>query len=332
VKYAAIGPIATHLPQRAETNEQLQAEFPSWDMDLIYSKTGIRRRHIAAANECSSDLAVAAAQKLFQQHDVDPASIDFVLLCTQTPDYPLPTTACLVQDRLGLRTSCGALDFNLGCSGYVYGLSLAEGLIRGGMANRVLLLTAETYSKYIDPTDRALRTIFGDAAAATLIYGVDQPTLGSFVFGTDGRGADTLIVNSGGARQPEHAIQPRKRKRWCSSLYMDGPSILTFTLDAVPKLVDAVLARAGLSRDDVDVFLMHQATRKLLDQLRGALQLDEERMPMLLADCGNTVSSTLPLLVHHLRQNGRLRTGARAMLVGFGVGYSWAGCMWTAGP
>ena len=192
VKYAAVGPIAVHLPERVETNAQLKAEFPNWDMDLIYQKTGIATRHIAADGECASDLAVAASQRLFHDYDIDPRSIDFVLLCTQTPDYPLPTTACLLQSRLGLKTSVGALDFNLGCSGFVYGLSLADGLIRGGAAQRVLLLTAETYSKYIHPTDRSLRTIFGDGAAATLIEAAERPTLTAFQFGTDGTGADTL--------------------------------------------------------------------------------------------------------------------------------------------
>jgi len=169
VNYAAIGPIAIHFPERVETNAQLQAEYPSWDMPLIFEKTGIASRHIAAPGECASDLAVAATKKLFHEADVDPQSIDFVLLCTQTPDYPLPTTACLLQSRLGLRTNVGALDFNLGCSGFVYGLSLADGLIRSGAAKKVLLITAETYSKYIHPADRSLRTILGDAAAATLI-------------------------------------------------------------------------------------------------------------------------------------------------------------------
>ena len=156
MKHAAIGPIAVHLPERIETNAQIAAEFPQWDLDLIYAKTGIWARHLAAPDECSSDLAVAACEKLFAEHQIDRSTIDFVLLCTQTPDYPLPTTACLVQDRLGLPTHVGALDFNLGCSGYVYGLSVADGLIRSGAAQRILLITAETYSKFLHPADRSL--------------------------------------------------------------------------------------------------------------------------------------------------------------------------------
>jgi 3-oxoacyl-[acyl-carrier-protein] synthase-3 len=328
LKYAAVGPIAVHLPQRVETNAQLKAEFPGWDMDLIYEKTGIGARHIAAEGECASDLAVQAAQKLFAEHDVDPQSIDFVLLCTQTPDYPLPTTACLLQSRLGLKTSVGALDFNLGCSGFVYGLSLADGLIRSGAASRVLLLTAETYSKYIHPTDRSLRTIFGDGAAATLIDAADEPTLSAFQFGTDGSGADTLLVSKGGARPAECAIKPRGRQRWQSALYMDGPSLINFTVVAVPQLVDSILAAANLKSSDVDLFLLHQATLKMLSQLRERMGLPEERMPIVLEHCGNTVSSTIPILIDVLRRDGRLRKGMRNVLVGFGVGWSWAGCVW----
>ncbi len=329
MQYAAIGPIAIYLPETVETNDFLKAQYPRWDMDLIYAKTGIRARHVAAPGQCASDLGVAAAERLFAEHQVDRKAIDFLLFCTQTPDYPLPTTACLLQERLGLPSSIGALDFNLGCSGFVYGLALTDGLIRSGAARRVLLITAETYSKYIDPTDRSLRTIFGDGAAATLIEASTERSLGSFVFGTDGRGADTLIVGQGGARPPEAAIQPRKRKRWPSSLFMDGPELVKFTLDVVPAMVERVLNQAGWTNDDVDFYLMHQATSFMLNHLRDRMNLDEEHTPEALADYGNTVSSTIPILMHDLRAAGRLRPGTQTLMVGFGVGLSWAGCAWT---
>ncbi len=328
MSYAELGPIAVYLPEAVETNDDLQKAFPSWDMDLIYAKTGIGRRHVAAPEECASDLGVAAAEKLFNEQNIDPETIDYLLLCTQTPDYPLPTTACLMQDRLGLRTSIGAIDFNLGCSGFVYGLSLADGLIRSGTVGRVLLITAETYSKYIDPTDRSLRTIFGDGAAATLIEASERPSMSGFQFGTDGKGADTLLVADGGARPKEHAIKPRHRHRWPSALYMDGPSLISFTVAAVPKLVDQILDKADLERSNIDLYLLHQATFKMLEQLQKRLDLDGERMPIVLEHCGNTVSSTIPILIDELRRDGRLTTGMRNMLIGFGVGWSWAGCVW----
>lgn len=328
MKHASIGPIAVVFPTRCETNAELQAEFPNWDLELIHEKTGISSRYIAADDECASDLAVAAAQKLFATYEVEPESIDFLLYCTQTPDYPLPTTACLIQDRLGLPTSCGALDFNLGCSGFVYGLSLAEGLIRSGAASRILLLTAETYSKYIDRQDRSLRTIFGDAAAATLIESVDRPELSGFRFGTDGKGADTLIVSDGGTRPVQDAIKPRHRKRWASRLYMDGPALMTFTVEAIPKLLEDIYRLSATAKDEVDLFLFHQATRKMLEQLQQRLGLDDQRLPILLEPYGNTVSCTLPILIEELRVTQRLQPERADVLIGFGVGWSWAGCVW----
>jgi 3-oxoacyl-[acyl-carrier-protein] synthase III len=330
MKYAAIGPVAIHLPDKVEDNEFLGAEYPRWDMELIYAKTGIRRRHIAGQNECASDLGVAAAEKLFAENNIDRKSIDFLLFCTQTPDYPVPTTACLVQNRLGLSTSIGALDFNLGCSGFIYGLALANGLIRGGMARRVLLITAETYSKYIDPTDRSLRTIFGDGAAATLVEASDAPSLDGFVFGTDGSGADLLMVTRGGVRsEMPDALQPRKHKRWPSSLYMAGPELVKFSLETAPPMIEDVLKQVGWTREQIDIYLLHQATLFMLQHLRERLSLDLEHTPEALENYGNTVSSTIPILIRDLRESGRLKPGVRSLLMGFGVGLSWGACAWT---
>jgi 3-oxoacyl-[acyl-carrier-protein] synthase-3 len=328
VPYATIGPIAVHFPARVETNAELKAAYPGWDMDLIAEKTGILQRYVAAENETASDLAVEACEKLFAETGIDRASIDFLLYCTQTPDYPLPTTSCLIQQRLGLPTHCGALDFNLGCSGFVYGLGLADGLIQSGSAKRVLLVTAETYSKYIAPDDRSIRTIFSDAAAATLVEVAEQRSLFGFRYGTDGRGADTLLVADGGARCEPDRIRPRHRKRWNSRLYMDGPSLINFTVDAVPRLVAEILASEKFTDDDIHSYLMHQATRKMLEQLQQRMELDEARLPIELAHCGNTVSATLPILIHDLRAGGKLPEQSLNMLVGFGVGWSWAGCLW----
>jgi len=196
------------------------------------------------------------------------------------------------------------------------------------MAERVLLITAETYSKYIDKADRSLRTIFGDGAAATLIEASDTPSLSAFQFGTDGTGADTLLVAKGGARPQQHAHKPRHRQRWKSELYMDGPSLISFTVGTVPKLVDQILEKADLAKDDIDLWLLHQATYKMLDQVRLRLGLAEERMPIIMKEYGNTVSSTLPILIDELRRDDRLPAARQHMLVGFGVGWSWGGCIW----
>jgi 3-oxoacyl-[acyl-carrier-protein] synthase-3 len=328
VKYAAIGPIAVYLPETVETNEMLQTANPSWNMPEIAAKTGILQRHVASPEQCSSDLAVAAAEKLFHEHAIDRQSIDYVLFCTQTPDYYLPTTACLIQDRLGLRQDIGALDFNLGCSGYVYGLSLADGLIRAGVARRILLLTAETYTKLIHPSDRSLRTIFGDAGAATLVESADQPTLLHFQFGTDGSGANTLIASGGGFRSATQAIAPRHKKRWPSALYMDGPELITFTVAKIPHLVETLCRLQNIDKDQIHRFFFHQATYKLLDELRRSMSVAEEKMPVRMEQVGNTVCCTLPILIEQMRREEGIPSDRWNILVGFGVGLSWAGCLW----
>ncbi len=326
--HAQIGPIAVHFPSQVETAEVWQAEHPEWHVPELMEKTGIECRYIAAPDETAADLAYQACQKLFSEHNIDPASIDYLMLCTQSPDYPLPTTACLLQDRIGMRTNSGAIDFNLGCSGFVYGLGLAQGLIASQQCKRILLVTAETYTKYVDQDDRALRPIFSDAAAATLIESSPTPSLIGFEFGTDGKGADTLIVSDGGARSAQQAIQPKRRKRWNSRLYMDGQSLMDFTVVAIPELIRSILAKSQLSLPDIQQLLMHQATRKMLEMLQQALQVDGSRLPIRLANRGNTVSSTLPILIEDLRAEGVIQAGQNHMLIGFGVGWSWAGCVW----
>ncbi len=329
MKYATIGPISVYLPEKCETIDDLKVEHPEWELDEICAKTGVYARYISAPDEFASDMAFKAADRLIRENNIPRESIDFVLLCTQSPDYPIPTTACIVQHQLGLRIDCGALDFNLGCSGYVYGLSLADGLIRTEVAKRVLLITSETYTKYIDSTDRSLRTIFGDAATATLLDASEEKSLGPFLFGTDGEGADTLIAYGRGIRPEELSLKPRHRRRWKSSLYMDGAELMHFTNSKIPPLVAQLLDLAKIKISDVDIFLMHQATRKMLESLISALDLDPEKVPIQLDKLGNTVSSTIPILIHNLRCSGGITHNQRAMLLGFGVGLSWGGVLWN---
>ncbi len=275
---AAIRGIATHLPETRLSNERLASELGTWSAEEILEKTGIAERRIAAPGETASDLGVAAARKLFDGGACSPRDVDYLLFCTQSPDYFLPTTACLMQERLGMRTDIGAIDFNQGCSGFVYGLSLAKALIETGQARNVLLITAETYSKYINPRDRSVRTLFGDAAAATLVGAVesDRELIGPFVFGTDGSGAENLIVATGAARQTrsvESAVEVEEKGSWRSrdDLYMNGGEIFTFTLRVVPAAVQELLARSGRTIDDVDHFVFHQANKYMLDRLRTKL-------------------------------------------------------------
>jgi len=328
---AAVSAIEYYLPRKTTSTADLSTEFPEWPAEKIDEKTGIRERHIAAPGECASDLAVAAARKLFDSGQCRPDQIDYLLLCTQSPDHFLPTTACLVQQRLGIPTRTGALDFNLGCSGYVYGLGLAQGLISSGQAASILLITAETYSKFLNPRDRSVRTIFGDAAAVTLLSADPSatPLIGPFVYGTDGRGGPNLIVPAGGMRQPRTtetgaAVQDEGGNvRSHDDLFMNGAEIFNFTLDVVPQTVNSLLKKAGLEASDVDLFVFHQANKFMLEHLRKRLRIPPEKFQVSMSHGGNTGSSTIPIALKHAAQEGKLPQEALVMLVGFGVGYSW---------
>jgi len=322
--------LAYTLPENEITNEQLVKEFPEWSVDKIADKVGINTRFVASENETSSDLAVKAAEKLFLENpNINKEDIDFVLFCTQSPDYFLPTSACIIQNKLGLPTTCGALDFNLGCSGYIYGLSLAKGLILGGIANNVLLLTGETYSKYLHPKDKGNRTIFGDAGSATLISTEGFAEIGNFSLGTDGKGAENLIVKTGGLRykKPMNDLTFDEKANPTSSdyLYMNGSEIFNFTIEAVPELVKNTLLKNNLTNDEIEGFVFHQANKFMLNFLRKKLKISEEKFHYYMSEVGNTVSSTIPIVLYEKLKDKGLH--GNILLGGFGVGYSWGGCV-----
>jgi 3-oxoacyl-[acyl-carrier-protein] synthase-3 len=329
---ANIKAISYYLPETVLSNDLINEEFPEWGIEKISSKTGINSRHISGKDEFSSDMAVKAAEKLFKEHNINKSDIDYLLFCTQSPDYFLPTTACIIQEKLGLETSIGALDFNLGCSGFVYGLSLAKGLIAGEMAKNILLITSETYSKFIHPKDKSNKTIFGDAAAATLITSEKGfCSIGNFIFGTDGKGAENLIVKQGGMRFPvsnenEDKVDEFGNVRNDKNLFMNGTEIFNFTGEFVPKLTEAILEKSNLTKDDIDLFVFHQANKYMLNHLRKKIKIPEEKFFIAMEDCGNTVSSTIPIALYEAQKQGKIGDSKNIILAGFGVGYSWAAC------
>lgn len=321
-----------YLPERVLSNDDLALEFPQWNVKKIAASTGIVERRIAAPEECASDLAEQAANKLLSQGEITPGEIDFVLLCTQSPDYFLPSTACLLQDRLGIPKTAGALDFNLGQSGFVYGLGLAKGLVETGQARNLLLLTADTYSKFIHPADKSVRTVFGDGATASWISadGEAGGRVGPFTYGTDGSGANHLLVPAGGLRTP-HTEQTaiatadaNGNMRSQNNLYMNGVEIFNFTMDVVPDVIEKLLVKAELKLDEIDLFVFHQANAAMLEHLRKTIKIPESKFAVHLRDCGNTVSSTIPIALREMEIGGRLQPGMKVMVVGFGVGLSWA--------
>ena len=322
---AYIQAISYYLPEKVVTNEQLSEEFPEWSVEKIAKKIGINERHVASENETAGDLAYQAAEKLIREHGIERESIDFVLLCTQSPDYFLPSTSCVIQNRLGLSTKCGALDFNLGCSGYEYGLAVAKGLIIGGIAKNILLLTAETYNKHIHPMDKGNRTIFGDGASASFISTKGFAKIGEFVLGTDGSGYDRLIHKTGAMRhnEPLHDLHFDENNNPLSSdhLFMDGKAIFDFSSDIVPPMIEETLAKHQIKMDDVDLFVFHQANRYMINYLRKLMEIDKDKFYVFMEHVGNTVSSTVPIALCEAKKEGRLK--GNVVLAGFGVGLSY---------
>ena len=319
--------IAYYLPSNQLSNSELETMFPEWSVDKIEKKTGIKNRHIALKDEFASDLAVKAAEKLFENKLINKSGIDFILYCTQSPDYFLPTTACILQERLGLSTKCGALDYNLGCSGYVYGLALSKGLILSGVAKSVLLITSETYSKYINKNDKVNRTIFGDAASATLVSTKGIAEILDFELGTDGSGAQNLIVKNGASRFNNGTLDDKRETDYLEcSLYMNGPEIFSFTAESVPNLIMESLNKNSLKESDINMYVFHQANKYMLNHLRKKIGIPEDKFFIAMQHCGNTVSSTIPIALYEAQKQNRFTNNKNIIIAGFGVGYSWASC------
>lgn len=319
--------ISYYLPSQVVTNEELIKEFPEWSVEKVAKKVGVNQRHIAADGETAGDMAYKAAQKLFDEYNISPQTIDFVLFCTQSPDYFLPSTACILQHKLGIPTSAGAFDYDLGCSGCVYGMAVAKGLIAAGIAKNVLLLTAETYTKYLHPKDKGNRSIFGDGAAACLISTEGFAEIGGFIVGTNGSGYDNLILKTGAARQKEctsiENVDDNGNVRRDDYLYMNGGEIFNFTVDVVPNLLVNVLEKNHMTRDKIDYYLFHQANKYMLSTIRKICDIPQEKFYINLENTGNTVSSTILIGLKDCIDNKVITPGMNVLVAGFGVGLSW---------
>jgi len=330
MEYACIRGIAYALPETLVTNDDLRREHPQWNMDRIEKRTGVRRRFVARAEETARDLAQTACQRLFAAHADLPAQIDGILFCTESPDHPIPPNACVLHGRLGLAEHVLALDVDLGCSGYPHCLALARGLIASGMASHLLVVTADTYSKFMDPEDQAVRVLFGDGAAATWVAADTEPGIVDIQCGTAGAHYDKFIIPSGGCRlnhcgsSSSKQNSPDARPRAADKIQMDGAAILAFSNTKIPPHVRELLQRSDLSVEDVDLFVFHQASQMVLDRIARLLQIKPEQMFSNLAEVGNTVSASIPIALKDALEQGRLAPGQTVVLSGFGVGLSWA--------
>lgn len=320
---AYIEKIAYYLPEQVEENKN----------ERLRQKTGIESRHVAASDETAADMALKAAEKILSNVSRD--SIDYLLFCSQSPDYYLPTTACILQDKLGLSKNSGALDYNHGCTGYIYGLGLAKGLIESGQAKNVLLLTAETYSKYINPEDNAVLPLFGDAATASLIVAKETENDGiyGFEYGTDGAGFQNLIVPVGGMRKRyqdtelETITDKYGNIRTNRNLFMNGGAIMDFALDVVPEALDRILEKNSITKDDIDYYVFHQANHFMLRSLQKICRLGKKPYWNDIKNYGNTVSNSIPIALADMMHCNDDIILKRVMLMGFGVGLSWGGCI-----
>ena len=317
-----------YTPDVVVDNETLQASLPNCDVAKIAKGVGVEQRHIAGDGVTAGDMATEAARKMFVEYNVSPSDIDFIIFSTQSPDHFLPPTACLIQDRLGIPNSAGAFDYDLGCSGYVYGLGIAKSFVDSGFAKNVLLLTGDTITKYMHPDDNN-RVLFGEAASASLISSDGFAEIGNFELGTDGRGAGTLIVRNRATRSLKltgrEEIDAEGNVRRDDYFYMDGASVFNFTIDRVPDLVNKTLEKNNLTKDDLDYVVFHQANKFMLNTLRKICLIPKEKYFVDIQNTGNTTSSTVPIGLKESITRGNIKSGDKVLVAGFGVGLSWAG-------
>lgn len=314
-----ISAVEYYLPEKVIDNDYLVSSC-GIDKKFIEEKVGIFERRIAGENEPTSDLAVKAAQKLFEQNNIDKSDIDLLLLCTQNPDYKLPTTACLVQDKLGLKKSCIGFDVNLGCSGFVYSLAIAGNFVKTGMARNALVIMADEYSKIIDYENKNTAPIFGDAATAVLLnecedgYGVVDAN-----FGTDGSGWDKLIIHNSGVVADESKD---------NFVFMDGLEIFKFAVKVIPSSINEILAKNDLKVSDIKHFIFHQANTYIIKELQKRLKLNEEQVIIDMERYGNTIQSTVPIALKNLMDKSTLQKGDLLIFSGYGVGLSWGNILY----
>lgn len=319
-----------YLPEAVVSNEDLQRENPDWDMGLIGKHVGVLKRRIAKEGETALDLAFQACANLFSNNKDAKEQIDGIIFCTQSEDYILPPNSCILHKMLELPEDVLAFDFNLACSGYIYGLMLARGLIFSGAAKNVILVNADTYSKYIGKKDRSTRVLFGDGAAVSWLTSSDSSEgIIDIRCSTCGKLYDKFIIPAGGCRTPkskETAIPQTDKSgnvRTAENIYMDGMGILAFVNSRVPQQIRDILKRNRLNIDDIGLFIFHQASRPVLDKMIRLLKIDAERTYQNLPEVGNTVSASIPIALKDALQERRLSKGSKVLLSGFGVGLSW---------
>jgi 3-oxoacyl-[acyl-carrier-protein] synthase III len=318
------------VPPTILTNEQLIPRFGERAVMSIARMSGINERRVAAPDCATSDLGYFAAEKLIRAHGVDRSSIDLIVVATETPDFQMPATACVLHGRLGFLDRCAAFDVSLGCSAFPYALAVVSGMISAGLAKRALLVVADTITKVIHPEDRGLVPLHGDGAMACIVDKCDS-TDGdiSFFLGTDGKSHQHLIMPASGTRLPRSDKTRELIKnesgvvRSLEHLHMNGPAVFSFSLHRVPDMIRAALLEQNLTIDDIDLFLFHQANKKMVDQIYYVLKIPTSKQFFFMEKIGNCAAASSAILLAEAWRQGVAKPGMRILVAGFGVGLSW---------
>ena len=319
------------LPVNKKTNEDLQKENPEWDVEKVAAKTGIYSRHIAGEDETALDLAIKALEKLFTKTSVKKEDIDGIIFCTQSPDYVMPSNSFLIHEKFEFDKNTWSFDYNLACSGYVYGLCIARGFIETGMAKNIMLITSDTYSKYINKKDRSTVNLFGDGAAVTIISNCDseESRIIDAKLSSSGKDYKSFYIPSGGSRLPKNknTIEGTKDEsgniRNLENIHMNGFAVWKFISRIVPQQIQEILINNNLNINDVDFLGFHQASKLTLESLAKALKISNDKVYTNIENIGNTVSSSIPIALKDAIEEKKLKRGDLIVLSGFGVGLSW---------
>ena len=320
--------IEYYLPDTIVTNDDLQKENPDWNLEKVVEKSGVYQRHIAGKNETAYDLSVKACDKLFQSNDKN--DIDGIIYCTQSPDYIMPSNSFLLHNYLNLKDKVFAFDFNHACTGYIYGLAMAYAFFKAGMAKQILLVTADTYSKYINKKDRSTRVLFGDGAAATIVQESNaRKGIIDIELGSSGSGYNKFWIPAGGLRLPKSSRtsvvikDDRGNKRTQNDIEMDGLGVWSFINSVVPKQINRLLEKNNIDKTDVNQFIFHQASKMTLESIMRLMKLNKEQVFINIRNIGNTVSASIPIAIKDAIDQDKIDIDSTVILSGFGVGLSY---------
>ena len=323
--------IAYYLPERILTNTELIQQYPHWNLEKAEKRSGVLERHIAKDNETALDLGVEACKKLFAKNPELREKVDSIIFCTQSPDYIIPSNSCLLQKELGFSDNIFAFDFNLACSGFVYGLAIAQGLIISGMLKNILLVTSDTYSRYLHAEDRSARILFGDGGAVSWITSSENSSKGiiDIECSTSGKDFKSFYIPAGGCRVPkseETAVPARDRHgnvRTAENIHMEGISVLAFVNSKVFRQIKSMMKKQNLSVDDIDLFVFHQGSQLALEALQRLIKIPPEKILNNISKIGNTVSASIPIALKDALDQNKVQKGGKVLLTGFGAGLSW---------